>query len=149
MNVKARSCASHLIKALEYFKIYMNESQPLYKKLTSEDQIMLSNILDNLMDQEMIPGPGGSYESQNPIEEVELQICKNTRKGVTKRSYQIDDYIFLVCHTDFDENQSVREGLSSTKRDEWLKAMKEELHSMKIEKFWNLVDLPKERCYWE
>ncbi|KAH0776342.1 hypothetical protein KY290_007753 [Solanum tuberosum] len=62
----------------------IDEVEHLYAMLNSEDQIMLSNILDNSMDQEMIPGPSGSYESQNPIEESELQIRKSTRKGVPK-----------------------------------------------------------------
>ena len=41
------------------------------------------------MNQEMIHVPSGSYESQNPIEESELQIRKSTRKGVPKRTYEI------------------------------------------------------------
>ena len=57
--------------------------------LSSKDQIMFSNILDNSMDQEMIPGPNGSYESQNPIEVSKLQICKSTRKGLRKRSMRL------------------------------------------------------------
>ena len=32
----------------------------------------------------MILGPSESYESQNPIEESELQIRKSKRKGVPK-----------------------------------------------------------------
>jgi len=123
----------------------IGEVEPLYEMLNSEDQVMLSNILDNSMDQEMIPGPSGSYESQNPIEESELQIRKSTRKGVPKRSYEIEDYVFLVSPTELDEPNSVTEALSSSKRDEWLKAMKEELESMKTNKVWDLVDLPKER----
>ena len=97
------------------------------------------------MNQEMIPGPSGSYESQNPIEESELQICKSTRKGVPKWSYEIEDYIFLVSHTEFDEHHSVTEALSSPKRGEWLKVMKQELEFMKTSKLWDLLDLPKER----
>ena len=104
------------------------ESQPLYEMLNSKEQIMLSNILDNLMNQEMVPGPSEIYESQNPIEEFELQI-----------------YVFLVSPTKFDEHNSVTKPLSIPKRDEWLKAMKEELESMKTNKVWTLVDLPKER----
>ena len=94
--------------------------------LNSEDQIILSNILDNSMNQEMIPGPSGSYESQNPIEEFELQI-----------------YVFLVSPTKFDEHNSVTKPLTIPKRDEWLKAMKLLLESMKTYKVWNLIKLLK------
>ncbi|KAH0671590.1 hypothetical protein KY289_026083 [Solanum tuberosum] len=96
----------------------IDEVEPLYEMLNSENQIMLSNILDNSMDQEMIPGPSGSYESQNPIEDSELQI-------------------------QLDEPNSVTDALSSPERDEWLKVTKEELESMKTNKVWDLVDLPK------
>ncbi|KAH0652494.1 hypothetical protein KY289_030172 [Solanum tuberosum] len=96
----------------------IDEVEPLYKMLNSEDQIMLSNILDNSMDQEMILGPSGSYESQNPIEESELQIRKSTRKGVPKRSYEIDYNVFLVSPTELDEHNYVTEAFSSPERDE-------------------------------
>ncbi|KAH0679228.1 hypothetical protein KY284_020313 [Solanum tuberosum] len=57
----------------------IDEVEPLYEILNSEDQAMLSDILDNSKDQEMIPSPSMSYESRNPIEESELQIRKSTR----------------------------------------------------------------------
>ncbi|XP_070021524.1 uncharacterized mitochondrial protein AtMg00820-like [Nicotiana sylvestris] len=40
-----------------------------------------------------------------------------------------------------DEPKSVTEALSSPGKDEWMKAMKEELESMKTNKVWDLVDL--------
>ena len=85
----------------------IGEVEPLYKILNSEHHVILSNILDNSMDQNMIPDPSGSYESQNPIEESELQIRKSTRKGVPKRSYEIEDYVFLLSLTKLDEPNSV------------------------------------------
>ncbi|KAH0707780.1 hypothetical protein KY290_011743 [Solanum tuberosum] len=97
----------------------IDEGEPLYEILNSEDHIISSDILDNSMDQEMIFGPSGSYESQNPIEESELQI-------------------------QLDEPNFVTDALSSPKRDEWLKVMKEELESMKTNKVWDLVYLPEE-----
>ena len=96
------------------------------------------------MDHEMISGPSGSYESQNTIEESELQIRKSTREGVPKQSYEIEDYVFLVSPTELDEPNSVTEALSRPERDGLLKAMKEELESMKTNKVGDLVDLPKE-----
>ncbi|KAH0658182.1 hypothetical protein KY289_026930 [Solanum tuberosum] len=50
----------------------IDEVDPLYEILNLEDHVMLSDIFDNLKDQEMIPDPSGSYESQNPIEKFEL-----------------------------------------------------------------------------
>ena len=85
---------------------------------------MLSNILDNLMYEEMFHGPSWSYESQNPIEESVLKICKSTRKDVPKQSYEIENYMFLVSPTKLDEPNYVIEALSSPARDAWLKVMK-------------------------
>ena len=65
----------------------------------------------------MIPDLSGSYESQDPIEEYELQICKSTRKGVPKRSHGIDDYVFLVTPPELDEPNYVTEALSRTERE--------------------------------
>jgi len=51
----------------------------------------------------------------------------------------------LVSPTELDEPNSVTEALSSPEKDEWLKAKKEELESMKTNKVLDLFDLPKER----
>jgi len=60
------------------------DSESLYKMTNSKDQIMSSHILDKPMDQEMVPGPCGSFESQNSIEECDHQLCKSTIKVVPK-----------------------------------------------------------------
>lgn len=39
----------------------INEDEPLYRMLNSEDHIISSYILDRLMDQHMIPDPSGSF----------------------------------------------------------------------------------------
>ena len=56
----------------------IKKNEPLYEMLNSDDQIMSQDMLDNSIDQEMILGPSGSCESQNPIEESELQLRKST-----------------------------------------------------------------------
>ena len=95
---------------------------------------MLSNILDNSVNQEMNHVPSGSYEFQNPIEESKLHICKSIREGIPKRSYEIEDYVLFVSTTELDEPNYVTETLSFPKRDEWLKVMKEELEFIKTNK---------------
>ena len=85
---------------------------------------MLSNILDNSVNQEMNHVPSGSYEFQNPIEESKLHICKSIREGIPKRSYEIEDYVFLVSPTELDEPNFVTEDLLGPERDEWVKTIK-------------------------
>ena len=62
----------------------IDEVEPQHEMLKSEDQIMLSNILEKSMDEEIISGTSGSYKSWNSMEELELQIGKSTIKGVPK-----------------------------------------------------------------
>jgi len=50
----------------------IGEGEPLYEMLNSKDQVMSSSILDNSMDQEMISGLSGSYESKNPMKKSKL-----------------------------------------------------------------------------
>lgn len=69
----------------------------------------------------------------------------STRKNIPKRTSEIEDYIFLVSPTEMNEPKSVNEALSSPRKDECMKAMKEELESMKTNKVWDLVDLPPRR----
>lgn len=92
---------------------------------------MLSDILDNSMDQETISGPSGCYESQNPIDESELQIHKSTRKGYLNDQRLRIMFSWYVSPTEFDEPDNVLRHYRALKKGEWLKAMKEELESIK------------------
>ena len=46
----------------------------------------------------------------------------------------------MISLAELDEPNSITHALSSPERDEWLKAMKEELESMIMNKVWDLVD---------
>ena len=52
----------------------IKESEPLYEMLNSDDQPIPTEIVDDQMNQELIPDPSGSNESQIILEESELQI---------------------------------------------------------------------------
>ena len=92
----------------------------------------------------MIPGPSGGYESQTLLKKYELQICKSTRKGVPKRSYEIEDFVFLVFVTELDEHNSVTEDLSRPKRVN-VKRDERRIRVYETNKVWNLLDLRKKR----
>ncbi|XP_016441589.2 putative mitochondrial protein AtMg00820 [Nicotiana tabacum] len=104
---------------------------------------MSSDTVDNQIDQDLIlnPSGNGNSQSQNPSDEPGFQLRKSARKNIPKCTYEIEDYIFLVSPTEMDEPKSVTEALSSPGKNEWMKAMKEELKSIKINKVWDLVDL--------
>ncbi|KAK0586886.1 hypothetical protein LWI29_013918 [Acer saccharum] len=48
----------------------------------------------------------------------------------------------MVASYDADEPKNVNEALKSPDKEHWIKAMKEEMDSMKSNHVWDLVDLP-------
>nr|XP_016506348.1 PREDICTED: uncharacterized mitochondrial protein AtMg00820-like [Nicotiana tabacum] len=104
----------------------VKNGEPLCEMLNSDSQQVSSDTVDNQIDQDLILYPSGSgsgnSQSQNPSDEPEFQLRKK-----------------------IDEPKSVTEALSSPVKDEWMKAVKEELESMKTNKVWDLVDLPPGR----
>ena len=51
----------------------------------------------------------------------------------------------MIAPHDDKESKNVNEALFGPKAKEWIKAMKEEMESMKTNQVWDLVDLPPER----
>ena len=48
----------------------------------------------------------------------------------------------MIASQDDDEPRTVQEGFSSFVSDEWMKAMNDEMESMRTNHVWDLVDLP-------
>ena len=48
----------------------------------------------------------------------------------------------MIASQDDDEPRTVQEALSPSISDEWMKAMNDEMESMRTNKVWDLVDLP-------
>ena len=48
----------------------------------------------------------------------------------------------MIASQDDDEPKTVQKVLSSSVSDEWMKAMNDEMESMRTNKVWDLVDLP-------
>ena len=48
----------------------------------------------------------------------------------------------MITSQDDDEPRTVQEALSPSVSDEWMKAMNDEMESMRTNKVWDLVDLP-------
>ena len=51
----------------------------------------------------------------------------------------------MIAPSDDKEPKNVNKALSGPKAKEWIKAMKEEMESMKTNQVWDLVDLPPGR----
>ena len=51
----------------------------------------------------------------------------------------------MISSEDVDEPKTVQEALSSSVSDEWMKAMNDEMESIRTNQVWDLVDLPSGR----
>ena len=51
----------------------------------------------------------------------------------------------MIASQNDDEPKTVQEALSSSVSDEWMKAMNDEMESMRTNQVWDLVDLPSRR----
>ena len=51
----------------------------------------------------------------------------------------------MIASQDDDEPKTVQKVLSSSVSDEWMKAMNDEMESMRTNQVWDLVDLPSGR----
>jgi transposase InsO family protein len=88
----------------------------------------------------MIPGLSGSNQG---IDES-TPLRRTSRKSIPRRRFDIEGEAFIVT-PDYEEPRNVNEALSCYAKEEWIKAMEEEMESMKSNQVWELVDLPKGR----
>ena len=72
----------------------------------------------------------------------EPMLRKSSRQSIPRRRFEIEGEIHLVIQHDENEPKSVNEALTCLEKNEWMKAMEEEMESMKENQVWDLVDLP-------
>ena len=73
------------------------------------------------------------------------QPHRSNRGNVPCRHFEIEGEAFMISSQDDDELKTVQEALSSSISDEWMKAMNDEMESMKTNQVWDLVDVPSGR----
>ena len=113
---------------------------------------------DNDLDQNR-SNPNGSTQTTNDlgpsgsnlriIEESVLpepKLRRSGRQGIPRRHFDIEGgEAFVAITQDKDEPRNVIEALSGLDKENWTKAMEEEMESMRSNQVWELVDLPKGR----
>ena len=75
----------------------------------------------------------------------ELHPRRSGRGIVPRRRFEIEGEVFMITPQDEEEPKTVHEALSCPAKKEWKKAMEEEMESIKKNKVWELVDIPKGR----
>ena len=76
----------------------------------------------------------------------EPKLRRSGRQGIPRLRFDIKGgEAFVAITQDEDEPRNVTEALSGPNKENWTKAMEEEMESMRSNQVWELVDLPKER----
>ena len=104
-------------------------------------------------DKEEIPEtPRDSGSNLQPSGSTPLEVdpqqpypCRSNRENVLRRCFEIEGEAFMIASQNDDEPKTVQEALSSSVSDEWMKAMNDEMESMRTNQVWDLVDLPSRR----
>ena len=75
----------------------------------------------------------------------DLPTRRSNRTIIPRHRFEIEGEAFMLAVHDSDEPKNVNEALMSHAREQWIKAMEEEMESMKVNHVWDLVDLPPNR----
>ena len=93
--------------------------------------------------------PGTSGSNLRIIEESVLpepKLRRSGRQGIPRRRFDIEGgEAFVAITQDKDEPRNVTEAFLGPDKENWTKAMEEEMASMRSNQVWELVDLPKGR----
>ena len=84
--------------------------------------------------------PSGSTPLE--VDPQQPQPRRSNRGNVPRRRFEIKEEAFMIASQDDDEPKTVQEAISSSVSDEWMKAMNDEIESMRTNQVWDLVDLP-------
>ena len=78
----------------------------------------------------------------DPMEQdhEQSQPRRNNREKIPRRQFEIEGEAFMISH-DEEELKTFKEALCGPTSKEWIKAMEEEMNSMKSNHVWDLVDL--------
>ena len=110
--------------------------------------------LYEMMDLEIIPSlekrtlhessGSGQVPEMSTMEEPMLR--KSSRQSIPRRRFEIEGEIHLVIQHDENEPKSVNEALTCLKKNEWMKAMEEEMETKKIKSgtWWIYLQIEKQ-----
>jgi hypothetical protein len=87
--------------------------------------------------------PSGSIPLENDSQQP--QPRRSNRGYIPRRRFEIEGEAFMIAPHDDDEPKTVQEALSSSAKEDWIKAMHDEIESMRTNQVWDLVHLPPGR----
>ncbi|XP_071704835.1 uncharacterized protein [Rutidosis leptorrhynchoides] len=89
--------------------------------------------------------PSGSNLVNQESVSLDNQPRRSSHQSKPPLRYEIEDGYTFMVQLEEDEPRNINEALTCPAKDEWFKAMEEEMESMRSNNVWELVDLPKGR----
>lgn len=125
------------------------ENVPIHVEINAEEELNGGNFHENEDEQFEDAGEDVDNANNNNIIETPMNRTSNrANKGIPPR--RLIEEINMT--TEIKEPKSYNEAISSQKRDEWIRAMKEEMTSLNKNGTWELTNLPGDRkaigCKW-
>ncbi len=120
---------------LEFYET-MDREESALSRLVENDEEIPQTTRDSGSD---LP-PSGSIPLE--VDSQQPQPRRSKRRNLPRRRFEIEGEAFMIALHDDDEPRTVQEALSSSAKDEWIKAMNDEIESMRTNQVWDLVNLP-------
>ena len=122
-------------KNLTLYEIMDQEGSAL-SRLVEDNEEIPETPRDNRSDSQ----PSGSTPLE--VDPQQPRPCRSNRGDVPRRRFEIEREAFMIASQDDDKPKNMKRTLSSSVNDEWMKAMNDEMESMRTNQVWDLVDLP-------
>jgi len=118
----------------------------LYEVEEEQDDLIVANRLVHIPEPPTVSHPSGSksVDDAEPSS-AQSQIRHSNRARVPKRHFPIENESYMIVMQDEEEPRNIREALTCPAKEKWMKAMEEEMESMRSNSVWELVDLPEGR----
>ena len=148
--------------------MHAEHSQPL--TFSSNKNLILLDDDETSENNDNLAPDQDDQEIREPAPATNTEIDEQSIVNISSDDSNINDSILdYSCHSFFEESQSTdnfvmsvtcnneepktfNQALNNPHRDEWLKAMKEEISAIESNQTWSLVDLPEHRkaigCKW-
>lgn len=119
-------------------------------EIVEQEESASRNLVEN--EEEILQAPTNYKKDLNPSGRTPLvnqsqqpQPHRSKRESIPRHRFEIKGEAFMVAPHDNDKPRIIHEALSSSTKDEWMKALNDEIESMKTNQVWDLVDLPTGR----
>ena len=116
----------------------IDKNLELYEVVEQEVNTLSSLVENEVAQIPQAPRDSGSNLPSSGIKPLEVdsqepQLRRSNRGNIPRRRFDIEGEAFMVAPHDDDEPRTVQKALLSSAKDEWMKAMNDEMESMRTD----------------